>query len=199
MLSNHSVYVLCIWPRCFSNCCLYAGTESEVSQDTLLPWRQASLVLKTRRYRGQSWCCPLGWKNQRKFQRLHFSRGPAQLWYPLHLWNATLSVWGLTRLCGCPRLVSMWLFLYILSCRDSFLLVFSLLSEIVALHVIVLVCFWEVRPGSNYSAILTRSSSIDLNCSVWSGDNSIYLSHTSISRRRMFAVKSLYSFARATI
>lgn len=67
-----------------------------------------------------------------------------KLRYLSHLWIVTLEVWVPTRLNLRPPLISMWFFLYIFSCRKSFLSAFSLFSEIITLYiVVVLVCPWE--------------------------------------------------------
>lgn len=61
-----------------------------------------------------------------------------------------------------PSIISTYLFLYIMHCRESVLLVFGSFSEIVSLYVVTIsVCLWEeVNPGSFCSTILTLPQAI---------------------------------------
>ena len=55
--------------------------------------------------------------------------------------------------------ISLCLFLFILSCGKSFLLVFRSFSEVIALYVVaILVYLWEVSTGSSHSTILSHGS-----------------------------------------
>lgn len=141
-----------VWPKCLSDCCLYAGSKCPLRAESQFPtalqlslyphWFSKSDILGAH----LSWGRLFGLGSLPGVQIPHSYRKTSVVGFSMNSYELLYQESACWLDWFPLLLISLWL-LYIFNCRKSFLLDFRSLSVIVAL--------WEeVCSGSSYSTIL---------------------------------------------